>query len=105
MAGQYWFARTIRRKDGYDRYGHGLLVLTWQGRAVVAFFVLCMVVGGVTFIAIALTTQRFLLAVPTFIVLALVGAGTFLWAAATKSDPDKSRLEYLAQRDSSGAGR
>jgi hypothetical protein len=47
VTNQYWFARNIRvGYKGYDRYGKGVMPIAWQGRAVIAGFVLAMLCGG-----------------------------------------------------------
>jgi hypothetical protein len=95
MAGQYWFAR-YRYPDG--RPARGIIPIAWQGRAVIAGFVAAMVVGGASFISIALSTGSFVLGVAVFVILAVCGAGTFLWASVARCDPNKPAAEYLAER-------
>ena len=80
----YWFARNSIR----GRAGRGVYPLDWRGRAVIAGFVGAMVFGGVAFLSIGLTTGNVLLGAAVFAVCAIGGAGTFLWAATTKSDPN-----------------
>lgn len=99
MAGPYWFARNIRAGHvGRDRYGKGVMPIAWQGRAVIGGFVLAMLAGGLSMLLIGLYTRFFPIGIGLFIILAAGGAGTFLWAVATKSDPDKSMAEYQAER-------
>ncbi|UVK44968.1 hypothetical protein BPNPMPFG_000446 [Mesorhizobium sp. AR07] len=99
MASRYWFARTIRvGHKGYDRYGKGVIPIAWQGRAVIADFVVAMVAGGLSMLLIALYTKAFPLGITLFVILAIAGGGTFIWAVATKSDPDKSIADYRAER-------
>ena len=81
---EYWFARQARA-DG--REGRGVYPLNWKGRAVIAGFVTAMVGGGILFLLIGLLTKLVLLGAAVFAACAIGGAGTFLWAAATKSDP------------------
>ncbi len=99
MADQYWFARTFRVGHvGRDRYGKGVVPIAWQGGAVIAGFVLAMLSGGLIMLLMGLYTRFFALGIAIFVTLAFGGAGTFLWAVVTKSDPNKSRAEYLAER-------
>jgi len=99
MANQYWFARTFRVGHvGRDRYGKGVMPIAWQGRAVIAGFVVSMLSGGLVMLLTGLFTPFFPLGVAIFVILAVGGASTFLWAVVTKSDPNKSRAEYLAER-------
>lgn len=95
MAADYWFAR-YRRPDG--RPAKGIIPLNWKGRAVVAGFVVAMIAGGIAFVTTVLMTQDFVLGIVLFVVLDLVGAGTFLWAAVTKCDPIRPAADYLAER-------
>ncbi|QKC84278.1 hypothetical protein [Mesorhizobium sp. NZP2077] len=104
MAGPYWFARNIRvGYVGRDRYGKGVMPIAWQGRAVVAGFVVAMLFGGVIMLLIGLYTRFFALGIAIYVTLAFGGAGTFLWAVVTKSDPDKSIAEYRAERQKNRA--
>ncbi|WP_095201532.1 hypothetical protein [Mesorhizobium carmichaelinearum] len=99
MTNQYWFARNIRvGYVGRDRYGKGVMPIAWQGRAVIAGFVVAMLSGGLIMLLMGLYTRFFALGIAIFVTLAFGGAGTFLWAVITKSDPNKSRVEYLAER-------
>lgn len=99
MAGPYWFARNIRVGHvGRDRYGKGVMPIAWQGRAVIAGFVAAMLLGGLSMLLIGLYTRFFPLGIAIFVTLAFGGAGTFLWAVVTKSDPDKSIADYRAER-------
>ena len=99
MATKYWFARNIRvGHKGYDRYGKGVMPIAWQGRAVIAGFVVAMVGGGLSMLLIVLYTRIFPLGIALFAILAIAGGGTFIWAVATKSDPDKSITDYRAER-------
>ena len=44
MSTKYWFARNIRvGYEGHDRYRKGVMPIGWQGRAVIAGFVVAMV--------------------------------------------------------------
>ncbi|MBN9221736.1 MAG: hypothetical protein J0I79_27645 [Mesorhizobium sp.] len=99
MTAPYWFARNIRAGyKGYDRYGKGVMPIAWQGRAVIAGFVLAMLVGGLIMLLMGLYTRFFAVSIALFVILAIAGAGTFIWAVATKSDPDKSIADYRAER-------
>ncbi|WP_095081273.1 hypothetical protein [Mesorhizobium sophorae] len=103
MAAKYWFARNIRvGHKGYDRYGKGVMPIAWQGRAVIAGFVVAMVGGGLSMLLIVLYTKTFPLGIALFAILAIAGGGTFIWAVATKSDPDKSISDYRAERQKIG---
>ncbi|WP_457153678.1 hypothetical protein [Mesorhizobium sp. P5_C1] len=103
MAAKYWFARNIRvGHKGYDRYGKGVMPIAWQGRAVIAGFVVAMVGGGLSMLLIVLYTRTFPLGIALFAILAVAGGGTFIWAVATKSDPDKSITDYRAERQKIG---
>ncbi|MBB6407590.1 hypothetical protein [Mesorhizobium sangaii] len=103
MAAKYWFARNIRvGHKGYDRYGKGVMPIAWQGRAVIAGFVVAMVGGGLSMLLIVLYTRTFPLGIALFAILAIAGGGTFIWAVATKSDPDKSIAVYRAERQKIG---
>ncbi|QKD04212.1 hypothetical protein [Mesorhizobium loti] len=104
MAGPYWFARNIRvGYVGRDRYGKGVMPIAWQGRAVIAGFVLAMLLGGLSMLLIGLYTRFFPLGIAIFVTLAFGGAGTFLWAVVTKSDPNKSIADYQAERQKNRA--
>lgn len=100
MTAKYWFARNIRvGHKGYDRYGKGVMPIAWQGRAVIAGFVVAMVAGGLIMLAIGLYSARLMVVgIVIYVCLVVCGAGTFIWAVATKSDPDKSMAEYRAER-------
>lgn len=80
---KYWFERGLVN----GRVGRAVYPTGWQGRAVIALFVLAMVGGGSAFLLIALLTPHFALGIVAFICGAVAGPGIFLWAAATKSDP------------------
>ncbi len=88
---EYWFAR-YRLKPNR---GRGIRALRWEGRAVVAGFVLAMVVGGLTFLLLGLA-DRFFLGIAAFVLCAIVGASIFTWAAVTKSDPVRTVADYQA---------
>ncbi|WP_192179010.1 hypothetical protein [Mesorhizobium amorphae] len=94
MANKYWFARN-RRGNGYSR---GVMPISWEGRAVIAGFVVAMVAGGLMMLLTVLYTKSFPLGIALFAILAIAGGGTFIWAAATKVDPDKTRADYQAER-------
>ncbi|MBW8909978.1 MAG: hypothetical protein JF620_13350 [Mesorhizobium sp.] len=99
MAGPYWFARNIRAGYvGRDRYGKGVMPIAWQGRAVIAGFVAAMIGGGATMFLLFFYAHQMALGVVIYVILVIGGAGTFIWAVATRSDPDKSLAVYLAER-------
>ena len=64
----------------------------------IAFFVIAMIAGGVALMTTMLMTRNVVLGIALFVLLDLIGAGTFLWAAVTKCDPVKPAAEYLAER-------
>jgi len=104
MAGPYWFARNIRvGYVGRDRYGKGVMPIAWQGRAVIAGFVVAMMGGGLSMLLTVLYTKSFPLGIALFAILAIAGGGTFIWAVGTKSDPEKSIAEYRAERQRAGS--
>ena len=107
MGAKYWFARNIRVGDvGRGRYGRGAMPLGWQGRAVIAGFVMAMLSGALLMALVGFYGNHLALGIALYVILALCGGGTFIWAVATKSDPNKSMAEYRAERQrarSSGA--
>ncbi|TPM41513.1 hypothetical protein [Mesorhizobium sp. B2-3-4] len=99
MAGPYWFARNIRvGYVGRDRYGKGVMPIAWQGRAVIAGFVLAMICGGLLMALVGFYANHLAIGIALYVILAISGAGTFIWAVAAKSDPDKSIADYRAER-------
>lgn len=90
---EYWFAR-YRIGTNPSR---GLVPLTWQGRAVIAGFAGGMVLGGLLFLLFGLRDQ-FFPGIVLFVVCAIAGTATFIWAATTKSDPVRTVAEYRAER-------
>ncbi|BAV52438.1 Uncharacterized protein MLTONO_7536 [Mesorhizobium loti] len=99
MTNQYWFARNIRvGYVGRDRYGKGVMPIAWQGRAVIAGFVLAMLCGGLLIALVGFYADHLALGIALYVILAIAGAGTFIWGVATKSDPDKSIADYRAER-------
>ena len=99
MTNQYWFARNIRvGYKGYDRYGKGVMPIAWQGRAVIAGFVLAMLCGGLLMALVGFYANHLALGIALYVILAIAGAATFIWAVATKSDPDKSIADHRAER-------
>ena len=99
MGKPYWFARNIRTGYiGRDRYGKGVMPIAWQGRAVIAGFIAAMLGGGAIMFLLFFYAHQIALGVVIYVILVIAGAGTFIWAVATKSDPDKSLTEYLAER-------
>ena len=98
MGKPYWFARNIRTGYiGRDRYGKGVMPIAWQGRAVIAGFIAAMLGGGAIMFLLFFYAHQVALGVVIYVILVIAGAGTFIWAVATKSDPDKSLTEYLAE--------
>ena len=98
MASPYWFARTFRAGSaGRGRYGKGVMPIAWQGRAVIAGFVLAMLCGGLLMAMVGFYADHLALGIAPYIILAIAGAGTFIWGVATKSDPDKSIADYRAE--------
>jgi hypothetical protein len=87
---RYWFVRN-RMPNG--RPGRAVHPVAWQGRATIAGFVIAMIGGGAAFIVTALMTKTFFLGVSIFVVCAVVGAGTFLWAATQRCDPTLRNTE------------
>jgi hypothetical protein len=99
VTSRYWFARNIRAgHKGYDRYGKGVMPIAWQGRAVIAGFVLAMLCGGLLMALVGFYANHLALGIALYVILAIAGAGTFIWAVATRSDPDKSIADYRAER-------
>jgi hypothetical protein len=87
----YWFARHKLNPEG-----RGLVAVSWQGYAVIVGFVLSMVLGGVIFLLMALLAHQYVVGIVAFVVFAIVGGGTFVWSAATKSDPQRTVADYQA---------
>ena len=99
MGKPYWFARNIRTGYiGRDRYGKGVMPIAWQGRAVIAGFAAAMIGGGAIMFLLGFYAHQMALGVVIYVILAIAGAGTFIWAVTTRSDPDKPLTEYLAER-------
>ena len=92
---EYWFARY--RTGLPQNQSRGLVPLNWKGRAVIAGFVGSMALGGLLFLLFGLRDQ-FFPGIALFVVCAVAGAVTFLWAATTKSDPVKTVADYRAER-------
>ena len=88
---EYWFARYRLEPNR----GRAIRALRWQGRTVIGGFVLAMVGGGIAMLLLGLSNLMFL-GVVVFVLCALVGASTFIWAAVTKSDPIKTVADYQA---------
>ncbi|TGP53005.1 hypothetical protein EN873_17380 [bacterium M00.F.Ca.ET.230.01.1.1] len=107
MGKPYWFARNIRAGyQGSDRYGKGVMPIAWQGRAVIAGFVAAMLGGGLIMFVLGFYAHQMALGIGLYVILVIAGAGTFIRAVATRSDPDKSLTEYLAERQQArSAGR
>ena len=79
---EYWFARSLIN----GRPGRQVTPLGWEGWAVILGFVGAMIVGGSAFLLIDLLTGQLALGAAIFVCCAIAGGGTFIWAAATKSD-------------------
>ncbi|MER8768852.1 hypothetical protein NKJ70_03495 [Mesorhizobium sp. M0092] len=94
MANKYWFARN-RRGSGYAK---GVMPISWEGRAVVAGFVMAIIAGGLIMLLLGLYANLMALGIVIYVLLAICGAGTFIWAAATKVDPEKTMADYQAER-------
>ena len=80
---QYWFARRLVN----GKAGRSVTPLGWEGWAVIFGFVGAMIVGGFAFLLIGLLTGQLIVGAAIFVCCAIAGGGTFIWAAATKSDP------------------
>ncbi len=105
MGKPYWFARNIRTNHvGHDRYGKGVMPIAWQGRAVIAGLIAAMPGGGLIMFLLGFHAHQMALGVVLYVILVVAGAGTFIWAVATKSDPDKSLTEYLPERQRARSG-
>ena len=68
-----------------------------SGVAVAGFFA-AMIGGGAIMFLLGFYAHRMALGVAVYVILVIAGAGTFIWAVATKSDPEKPLGEYLAER-------
>lgn len=86
---EYWFAR---RRAGSQR---GLTPVCASGWYVIFGFVGCMVGGGALF-GYFMTQDRVLLGVVLYVMLVLIGAGQFIYFAATKTDPTRTVADYRA---------
>jgi hypothetical protein len=73
--------------------GRGLVPLDWRGRAVIATFILAMLLGAGLFLYFGLRDQ-FAIGIPLFVVLAIAGGGFFIWASAAKTDPLRTIYDY-----------
>jgi hypothetical protein len=92
---EYWFARY--RPGPPQTASRGLIVLSWQGRGVIAGFILSFLVG-VTCFAVGLAGDHVAIGIVLWVVCIIAGAGTFLWASVARTDPMKPASEYLAER-------
>jgi len=72
--------------------------IAWQGRVVIAGFVLAMLTGGLLMALLGFYANHLALGIALYVILAIAGASTFIWAVATRSDPDKSIADYRAER-------
>lgn len=93
---EYWFAR-YKPAIYPQRASRGLVPLRWQGVAVIAIFVLCMLLGGGLMLFFGLRDQM-IIGVPLFVILAIAGASFFLWASVARTDPKKSIYDYRKER-------
>jgi nitrogen fixation-related uncharacterized protein len=87
----YWFARYRVNPEG-----RGLVAVSWQGYAVIVGFILSFVLGGLCWLLLAFVGHALILGVVVFAVFAVIGGSTFIWAAATKSDPKRTVADYQA---------
>jgi hypothetical protein len=65
---------------------------------VIAGFIAAMVGGGAILFLFGFYVHRMAFGIVLYAILAITGAGTFIWAVTTRSDPDKSIAEYRAER-------
>ena len=86
----YWFARYRLKPEG-----RGIVPVAWQGIAVIVGFVGGIVLGGLGYVLLSLAHYYFL-AIMWFAVCAFGVGATFIWAAVTKSDPDRTVADYRA---------
>ena len=91
MTEEYWFVRSIGPKG----HGRRIYPIHWKGWAVLFGFIAAMILGGASFLVIALTTNNFFFGILSFVVLAIIGAGTLLWAASAKSDPNRNAADLF----------
>jgi hypothetical protein len=54
-------------------------------------------VGGALFAWFAVHDE-FVIGIPLFVVLVIIGASTFIWASVARTDPAKSAWDYLKER-------
>lgn len=86
---RYWFARYRVAPNE----GRGLVLLGWQGRAVIAVFVLAMLAGAAIFAGLSFAGFM-ALGVILFVACAIAGGAFFLWAAVAKADPKQTVDDY-----------
>lgn len=91
MATEYWFVRSIGPRGS----GRRVYPIHWKGWAVIFGFIGAMILGGLSFLLIVLTTENFFFGILSFVVLAIAGASTLLWAASTKSDPNRNASDMF----------
>jgi hypothetical protein len=91
MTTRYWFARYSLT----PRPSRGLMPIAWEGWAVIFGFVAAMILGGLSMLLLSLLAHQIALGVIVFVVLAIVGGATFIWAAVAKSDPVQTASDYL----------
>ena len=99
----YWFAR-YKPSPLPQNAGRGLVVLRWQGGAVIAGFVLSIVIGCGLFV-VGMLTNEIALGIGLWVVCVIAGATTFIWASVARTDPAKPASEYFAERQALRAGR
>ena len=90
---EYWFARSA-----VNPQRKGLMVLKWQGAAVIAGFVLSFIVGGIIHVLLSAFVHQYALGMAVWVICIVAGGCTFIWAATNKSDPDKTAGDYRAER-------
>ena len=99
----YWFAR-YKPSSLPQNTSRGLIVLRWQGAAVIAGFALSFIVGVGAFV-LGMITGPVALGIAVWVVCVIAGASTFFWASVAKCDPIKPASDYLAERQAQRAAR
>jgi hypothetical protein len=89
----YWFARSR-----VNPLGKGLMVLKWQGAAVIAGFVLSFLIGGIIHVLLSVFAHQYALGMAIWVICIVAGGCTFIWAATNKSDPNRTAGDYRAER-------
>lgn len=96
---EYWFAR--RYPVGHAR--SAMAPVSREGWLIVAAFVVSMAVGGVAFLALALTGSVIMGAV-IFVVVAGLAGSMFVTAASMKGDRDHTVDDYRSGRAGGSGG-